>query len=713
VELGALLRRGSSGADGVTESIDPSHGPLVGRAIGRRVLPFAAVGVLIVAFISVDGLPRWLLTLSGLMLVALVGGALWLPWARWPTAAQALVPLVGLGVLLVTHLGEAPGVGLIPATSLPIVWLALYHTTPWLIAGLVELCAGLALIEFVVERSASLDHWRTVALSVAATGLMGLTVHGLVTNVRRGTAALAEANLRVVAERNYATATLQGAAALVCVLDHRGRVEFVNRHCEQVLGYPAAAVTGRPFWRVGLSPAHPDELGPLIARLRGGEPAVSYEDEWTTALRQPRSISWTIATIRDDHGSISRYVATGHDVTSQRQTDRLFRHVRSAATHYALFAVDTVGTFTVFNAGAERLFGRPAETVIGASDIAILYPPTDLADRAIASPASSASVIASVRADTPYTQEVNLVHADGHTFPAALTLSVILDEREQLIGYLGTARDITVERQATAATIEALHRERQASARLRELSEHQASFVTTASHELRTPLTSIAGNIELLLSEDVGPLTSRQQRVLATAARNADRLTALVTNLLTVSKLDAEVSGALGLVDLRAVVARALDALADSRPTHRITLDVDLPEEPAHVIGDQHGLELVVSNLLSNADKFTPDGGRIEVRVTTTAWAVTVTITDTGLGIPEADLPRVFDRFYRSTVSHKHEIQGTGLGLAIARAIIEQHNGIITMASPPGRGTTATVVLLRAPTVASEQGSLDNVTIRE
>jgi PAS domain S-box-containing protein len=702
VDLGAPPGRGSVRADGVAELTDPSHGPLVGRAIGRRVLPFAAVGALIMAFTNLGGLPLWILALSGALLVVLVGGAMWLPWARWPVGSQASVPLLGLGVLLLLHVAEHPRMGFISVISLPIVWLALYHHVAWVVAGLVELTAGIAIVEAAVLGSGSPDHWRSVVLSVAATALIGLTVHGLVATVRRGTAGAAEASRRAVAERNYATGILQGAAALVCVLDRRGRVEFVNRHCEAVLGYPAASVTGRSVWRAGLRPAHPGELRQLVARLVDGEPAVSYEDEWTTAAGQPRRLSWTVAALRDADGAIAQFVATGHDVTSQRQTERLFRHVRSAATHYALFAVDTDGIFTVFNAGAERLFGRSAEAVIGTSNIAILFPPPEPTDQAAALPSPGSSIMASIRADAPYTHEETLVRADGHTFPAALTLSVIMDERGQLMGYLGSVRDITVERQATAATIEALYRERQASARLRDLSERQTSFVTTVSHELRTPLTSIVGNIELLLSEDVGPLTSRQQRVLATAERNANRLTALVTNLLTVSKLESEVFGARRVVDLRAVVTQALEALADNRSTHRVSLDVDLPDEPAEVIGDEHALDLVVTNLLGNAHKFTPDGGRIEVRVTATATAVTLTIKDTGLGIPEADLPHVFDRFYRSSMSRQHEIQGTGLGLAIARSIIEQHNGLITLASAPGEGTTATVVLLCAPVPASE-----------
>jgi signal transduction histidine kinase len=111
-------------------------------------------------------------------------------------------------------------------------------------------------------------------------------------------------------------------------------------------------------------------------------------------------------------------------------------------------------------------------------------------------------------------------------------------------------------------------------------------------------------------------------------------------------------------------------------------------------MGDQRALELVAINIIGNALKFTPDGGVVQVRLSQTNSAVTLVVHDTGLGIPETDLPHVFERFFRSSTSLKHEVQGTGLGLAIAKSIIEQHNGAISLTSRPGEGTTVTVLLL-------------------
>jgi signal transduction histidine kinase len=248
---------------------------------------------------------------------------------------------------------------------------------------------------------------------------------------------------------------------------------------------------------------------------------------------------------------------------------------------------------------------------------------------------------------------------------------------------------------AAAATVEALHRERQAADRLRELDRIKDDFVAMVSHDLRTPLTSIVGNTELLLDGAAGEVGPMQRRLLEAVDRNAHRLESLVDDLLLLSRIE---SGSLRpqrrTVSMNEVVAGALEALAAQRAAD-VQVAVDVPDEPVLVCGDPDQLERVTTNLVSNALKFTPPGGRVAIRVRNGSGRAWLTVSDTGIGIPTDELPYVFDRFYRSSRSGRRGIKGTGLGLAIAKSIVDQHRGTISASGNAAGGTTFVVSLPR------------------
>jgi len=226
--------------------------------------------------------------------------------------------------------------------------------------------------------------------------------------------------------------------------------------------------------------------------------------------------------------------------------------------------------------------------------------------------------------------------------------------------------------------------------RLAGLVASQRQFVADAAHELRTPLTALGGMVEMLqMGADRGdPTTFR--RMLDTMTREIDRLGRLVGDLLTLSRLDAEQPLHLGPVDLEALlsdVAIQTDVLATGQ---EIAVEV---ERPATVIADADRMKQVLLNLTANAIRFTPAGGQIVLRLTTTGRRAIVTVADTGSGIAPDLLPRVMDRFVRGDASRARATGGSGLGLAIASAIVEAHDGAIHIDSAPGRGTTVTIEL--------------------
>ena len=228
---------------------------------------------------------------------------------------------------------------------------------------------------------------------------------------------------------------------------------------------------------------------------------------------------------------------------------------------------------------------------------------------------------------------------------------------------------------------------------LRELDRMKDDFVASVSHELRTPLASITGYLELLVEDDVGGLSDEQRNYLAVIDRNSERLLKLVGDLLFVARLSgAAVELEKTPIDLTSLVRQSLEAARPVAEARDLRLELE-SGGTAVVEADPCRITQVIDNLLSNALKFTPPGGRVAVRVHSDGDGVRVQVADTGMGVSEADQEHLFERFFRTSDAIGRAIQGTGLGLSIVGALVEAHEGTITIESEVGVGTTFTVVL--------------------
>lgn len=224
--------------------------------------------------------------------------------------------------------------------------------------------------------------------------------------------------------------------------------------------------------------------------------------------------------------------------------------------------------------------------------------------------------------------------------------------------------------------------------RLLELDVMRDSFVSVVSHELRTPLTSVCGYLELLQQGEGGPVTDEQQRLMAVIDRNAGRLLRLVEDLLFVGQVDAgTLALELGTVDLDEVAVQSAETARTQAANTDIELVLSMGRLPV-VVGDAGRLGQLLDNLISNALKFTPYGGRVTVRTGSTGDIVFLEVEDTGMGISAADQERLFERFYRTASATEHAIPGIGLGLSISQAIARAHAGKIVVSSLLGIGTT-------------------------
>jgi signal transduction histidine kinase len=260
------------------------------------------------------------------------------------------------------------------------------------------------------------------------------------------------------------------------------------------------------------------------------------------------------------------------------------------------------------------------------------------------------------------------------------------------IGVLATTFNQMADR--LEATIRELTEDR---ARLRQLESIRKDFVANVSHELRTPLTSIKGYVEALLDDG---MTDREtaERFLRIALTQADRLNLILDDLLQLSQIE---SGQVRLkeepVSLPGVVDRTLAVIKPMADKKGHTVTVDIPPTVPSLLGDEPRLVQVMTNLLDNAVKYTPDRGQIHISARTTAGlapeaisgrpSVEVSVADTGIGIPDADRPRVFERFYRVDKARSRELGGTGLGLAIVKHIVEGHQGQVWVQPNTPRGS--------------------------
>ncbi len=233
--------------------------------------------------------------------------------------------------------------------------------------------------------------------------------------------------------------------------------------------------------------------------------------------------------------------------------------------------------------------------------------------------------------------------------------------------------------------------------RLRRLETVRRDFVANVSHELKTPLTAIQGLVETLLDDEAMDEATRR-RFLVKLKDQAGRLSALTADLLALSRLESgDEALELKADDVRRPVDEAVREFGVPSEQKGVTLTATLPDSPVVVLCQLEAMRQLVDNLLDNAVKYTPEGGRIEVRLTSEDREAVLEVADAGIGIEPRDQQRIFERFYRVDKARSRELGGTGLGLSIVKHITEAHGGSVTVESAPGLGSTFRVRLPLAP----------------
>jgi signal transduction histidine kinase len=272
-----------------------------------------------------------------------------------------------------------------------------------------------------------------------------------------------------------------------------------------------------------------------------------------------------------------------------------------------------------------------------------------------------------------------MIKKNGELIDVDVSLSVLKNPEGKVIGSIGVVTDITERKRAEEE--------------LKEAMETKSQFISTVSHELRTPLAPIKEAISIVLDEVAGKINKDQRNFLNMAQRNIDRLTRLINEVLDFQKLSAnKMKFNMHENDIREVIKDACHTMTLYAEKKKVTLSIKFDDDLPKARFDSDGIMQVLTNLISNAIKFTPEKGQVTVSAQHKGEDMVIKVSDTGIGVSKENLPKLFTPFYQINQPGQ-QTKGTGLGLAIVSKIVTTHGGRIEVESEVGHGTTFTVFL--------------------
>jgi PAS domain S-box-containing protein len=540
--------------------------------------------------------------------------------------------------------------------------------------------------EVVVEQ---LDGSKRTLIAVGtelgiATGIVRLATFTDITRLKQVQADLEASRHRSDEQRVLLDAVLNSSIdsilAFAAERDAEGRLlQFRcilgNRAAARLRRRPLASLAGTPLGKLLVDTEHfrlNDEFERVI---RTGE-FFEAEREVQEPVIGPRWYRMVAVPLGDG------VMVTLGDITDRK---RLESELRAAATHLVeregrltaiydsvldgIITINPSGQIESFNRAAARIFNYAPDQVMRRNIHMLMPEPYASAhdsylERYVAT--GQSRILGTVR-------EIEGKRADGSIFPMEIALTETVLGSGRL--FVAAVRDVT-ERRA--------------------LERVKSEFVSTVSHELRTPLTSISGALSLIASGTAGPLPEKAQSLVTIARSNCERLTRLIADILDLERIDAgRMVFEFAPVALEDLLSQVHADNIEYARKYGVSLELSATQPRATLWADLHRLIQVLTNLISNAVKFSPSGGRVAMSAIIADTMVRIAVQDSGRGIPESFRDRVFEKFAQADTADNRQKGGTGLGLSIVKSIVERHGGSVSFESPDGGGTTFFVDLPR------------------
>ena len=503
-------------------------------------------------------------------------------------------------------------------------------------------------------------------------------------------------------QQTYTRGLIESNIDALMTTDTLGIITDVNKQMCAATGCTQEELIGTPFKDYFTDPKLAENG---IRQVLAEDRVTNYELTIRAKDGTRVVVSYNATTFKGEDGKLRGVFAAARDITDQKRLEEQIRtqnreliettaftnNVLESSTEYSIIAADLDGRVLAWNEGARRNYGHTAEEMVGKQNSRILHAPEDFESGRVKSLFDTA--LTTGKAEGVFDR----IRKNGERFAASLAVTLRRDASGIPIGYVLISKDITEQKQLEEQLRKKNEELEEQNRRVQQANRLKSEFLANMSHELRTPLNGIIGFAELMHDAKVGPVSANHKEYLGDILTSSRHLLQLINDVLDLAKVE---SGKMQFrpehVDLKKLVGEVRDILRTLTAEKRIRLEWEVHPALEGIVTDPAKLKQVLYNYCSNALKFTPDEGRVAVRVRPEGEAeFRLEVEDTGIGIRAEDFGRLFIEFQQLDASSAKKYQGTGLGLALTRRIVEAQGGTVGVTSTPTKGSTFYAVLPR------------------
>ena len=509
-------------------------------------------------------------------------------------------------------------------------------------------------------------------------------------------------------QQTYTRSLIESNIDALMTTDTLGIITDVNLQMCSVTGRSREDLVGTPF-KDYFTDRRRAEDG--IRKVLAEDRVTNYELTISAADGKETVVSYNATTFKGADGRLRGVFAAARDITDQKgleeqirkqnreltETTAFLNNVLESSTEYSIIAKDLDGKILAWNEGARRNYGYSAEEMVGKQNSRILHAPEDNASGRVASLLQTA--LRTGKAEGVFER----VRKNGERFTASVAVTLRRAADGSPLGFVLISKDITEQKRLEEQLRRKNDQLEEQNRRVQEANRLKSEFLANMSHELRTPLNGIIGFAEIMHDGKVGAVSDRHKEYLGDILTSARHLHQLINDVLDLAKVESgKMEFRPEMLDLDRTIAEVRDILRTLAAKKQIEVRIETDPSVGTVVIDPAKLKQILYNYLSNAIKFTPDQGRVTVRVLPEDDQMfRLEVEDTGVGIEASDMGRLFVEFQQLDASTAKKYQGTGLGLALTRRIVEAQGGRVDVRSVPGQGSVFSAVLPKISSPAS------------